>query len=592
MSATASLRGRPARALVPAAGRPLAVVARVLGPVAIVAVAAALRLVGLGRTPVNPFYDAAVRSMGESWHAFLTGAIDPTARVAIDKPPVDLWLQVASTKLLGFTPSALLLPAALGGIAAVVALYDLVRTVAGRTAAAAAALALAVLPVAVITARGDTMDAVMAACVLAAFAVAARGLAGARAGHMVAAGALLGLAFEVKLFEALVAAPALAVLWWLGARADRRHRALTLGAAAGACAAVAVLWLVVVSVAVPAAQRPFAFGSTHGSAWESTFVYDGWDRLTARDHPPLPAVLRRQGPGGATVQARRHAALRTGLRRREALQRAAPAPPGPARLLSSRAHLGARVGVELAAAWIALLGALLCGAWRRLDRTGRAGLAALAVWLATGTVLFSLQGALRPRYLEAFGGAVAGTLGVGVWAAAAALRSRPRLWPARVPIAAGAVVLLAAVLLPSALTSAAAVRAHVQDSGTPGAIPPARLARLSAYLRDHQGGARYEAAAVSVSKGAALIAHDGRPVLLLDGANGRPLVPVGALARAVARGEVRYALVGSDCSLAAADPRAGCSPAARWIRATGTDVSRAAGQPQPGLLYRLTPGGG
>jgi 4-amino-4-deoxy-L-arabinose transferase-like glycosyltransferase len=65
--------------------------------------------------------------MGSSWHAFLVGAFNPNATVAIDKPPVDLWLQVASTKLFGFTHFALLLPEALASTVAVVLLYDLVR---------------------------------------------------------------------------------------------------------------------------------------------------------------------------------------------------------------------------------------------------------------------------------------------------------------------------------------------------------------------------------------------------------------------------------------------------------------------------------
>jgi hypothetical protein len=62
------------------------------------------------------------------------GRFDPSARVAIDKPPVDLWLQVALTKLLGFGAFARLLPAALGGTLAVVALYDLLRTLISRRA--------------------------------------------------------------------------------------------------------------------------------------------------------------------------------------------------------------------------------------------------------------------------------------------------------------------------------------------------------------------------------------------------------------------------------------------------------------------------
>ena len=38
--------------------------------------------------------------MGVSWHNFFFGAYEPGGSVSIDKPPVDLWLQVASVKLL------------------------------------------------------------------------------------------------------------------------------------------------------------------------------------------------------------------------------------------------------------------------------------------------------------------------------------------------------------------------------------------------------------------------------------------------------------------------------------------------------------
>jgi 4-amino-4-deoxy-L-arabinose transferase-like glycosyltransferase len=107
----------------------------------------------------DPFYDGAARSMGTTWHALVTGAIDPAATVALDKPPGYGWLQVAATKLLGVDGLALHLPAALAGIVAVAALYDALRSLFGRRAAVAGALALAVLPIAVVTSRSDTMDA-------------------------------------------------------------------------------------------------------------------------------------------------------------------------------------------------------------------------------------------------------------------------------------------------------------------------------------------------------------------------------------------------------------------------------------------------
>jgi 4-amino-4-deoxy-L-arabinose transferase-like glycosyltransferase len=558
-----------------------------VAPVCVLALAAALRLALLDRTPLDPFYDAAVRSMGGSWHAFFTGAIDPAASVAIDKAPVDLWLQVATTKLLGFTPLALLLPAAIGGTLAVAALYDLVRTLAGRSAALLAALALAVLPLAVISARSDTMDSVMAALLLTAYAVAARGMRSGRRSQMIIAGVLVGLAFEVKLFEALVALAPLALMWWLGAPGSRARRAATLATAGGAFVVVALAWLVALTLFVPASQRPWAFGATNGSAWNATFIYDGWDRLTGANPPPEPAPVPLRGRLTAARRARLAAAQRRSNAIRAYAHAQAPARPGPLRLLSARAHLGARVGIELAAAWLALALVVALGAWRRLDRGGRAGLAALAAWLALGTLLFSAQAALRPRYLEAFDGAVAGCLGLAAWLTTAALLQR---WPGRrraPAIRAVAALALGAVLAPALATSVAAARAHTQDSGSPGALAPARLTALSHYLRAHRHGARYEVASVAVAKAGALIAYDGAQTLLLNGAYGHPLVSTARLASLVAHGQLHSAIVGSTCTAATLDRWDGCSPAARWIRAHGTDVSRVSGQPHLGLVYAL-----
>ena len=64
----------------------------------------ALRVYDLARVPGNPFYDAAVRSMGLSWHNFFFAAFEPSGRLAVDKPPIDLWLQVRASRRSGSTP--------------------------------------------------------------------------------------------------------------------------------------------------------------------------------------------------------------------------------------------------------------------------------------------------------------------------------------------------------------------------------------------------------------------------------------------------------------------------------------------------------
>src|SRR6185312_10446244 len=43
------------------------------------------------------------------------GAFDPSATLSVDKPPLDLWLQVASVRLFGFSAHSLILPAAIAG---------------------------------------------------------------------------------------------------------------------------------------------------------------------------------------------------------------------------------------------------------------------------------------------------------------------------------------------------------------------------------------------------------------------------------------------------------------------------------------------
>src|SRR6266576_270729 len=187
-------------------------------------VAAALRLLSLAGTRTNPYYDSAVRTMGLSLHNFLYGVFTPGGQVAIDKPPVDLWFQVASVKLFGFTPQALILPQALAASIACALLFDLVRRAFGTAAGIASGLALAVLPISVITARSDTMDSLMMALMVLAAWLVVRSAQTGRARWLYLAAAVMGIDFEVKLFEALLVLPALVLLYWIAAREPRRRR--------------------------------------------------------------------------------------------------------------------------------------------------------------------------------------------------------------------------------------------------------------------------------------------------------------------------------------------------------------------------------
>jgi 4-amino-4-deoxy-L-arabinose transferase-like glycosyltransferase len=415
-------------------------------------VAAALRLAHLGAVVSDPFYDGAVRSMTLSWHNFFFGAVEPSGAVAIDKPPVDLWLQVASVEALGWGSAALKLPQALAGTLAVPVLFVAIKRVFGVRAGLAAALALAVLPIEVITARSDTMDAVMMALMVLALALAVRASETGGTLWLLAAAAALGVAFNVKLLESLPALAPLALLAWLGLPGRRRRRAGQLALAAAVYAAVSLAWLSA-TLLYPAHDRPYAYGSTNGSAWNSAFVFNGLDRLEGKSL---------EGPEQGFIPGHRYPE-RT-LAQREAIP---IVPPSPTRLLARIGPLsGERLGLE-ALAGLLLGGALLLALlWERrstarwgpragaradgrgadddggeLAQTGsaRATLsddprlaqrklalaASLILWLVLGIALFSDMARLHPRYTEAVTPAVAGTLGIGIaWATERRTRGR------------------------------------------------------------------------------------------------------------------------------------------------------------------------
>jgi 4-amino-4-deoxy-L-arabinose transferase-like glycosyltransferase len=617
----------------------------------ITAGAAALRLIHLAQVPPDPFYDAAVRSMGLSWHNFFFGAFEPGGSVSIDKPPVDLWLQVASVKLLGFSRTSLKLPEALAGVAAVPLLFATVKRMWSAPAGIAAALALAVLPIEVITSRSDTMDGVMMALTVLALWLLVRACETGRLGWLLAGAAALGIAFDVKLLESVVALPGLALFALLGLPGPLRRRLLALAGASVMYVAVALAWLTA-TLLFPAHDRPYAIGSTNGSAWNAAFVFNGTDRLSGKSTEPLTLYQPGHHYPQATQSQRDHIPI---------------VPPSPTRLLARVGPLsGQRLGLELLIALLLGIPALVFALRERSVRRLRwASAAGIVLWTLTGTVLFSDMVRLHPRYVEGFTPALTALLGIGVaWAAGAdragtarvqtapsatagrqaiqsdaagqqavqstgnrarlivlavalaacvyyverleygltavwwitltaacaaiLLATLARLFPARAGVLSGATLAFAlatVVALPVAVDFSA-IENDVGDAGYVGALPGEEQRLLSAYLRAHQGRARYELAAESATSIGSLIVQDARPVLVLTTYDARVFTSVAHLQRLIAQGRVRYAFLNSFCAHASSI-NAACSAPAMWVRAHGTDVSAKAGLSHGGLLYLL-----
>jgi len=596
--ATAS---RPDWARPPAIALPSRAVWHPLLPaLALTVLAGYLRIRGLSGSHPNSFYDAAVRSMGESLRNLFYGAYDPSAQLAVDKPPVDLWLQVASTKLLGFNTRALVLPAAIFGTLAVPLLYDAVRRIYGVLAGVCAGVALAVLPLSVVSSRSDALDSVMMALLVLALWLGVRAIQTGQARWLYLAALVMGIDFNVKLFEALVPLPALFVLYLVGARVSMRRRLAQLGLALGIFVAASLCWIV--AVWLSPGPHPYPIGSTNGSVWNVVFAFNGYNRILAQPSVPAPGLFDAPAAG--------------------------------------------RIGPELVAAFV--LGGLALFVGSGLPRARRtppapvAVGAAIGLWLVTGTVLFQRMRSLHLRYLEAFTPAVAAALGIGVALltlraargklsaavalaggllatplALAALTSAPHtrpnalaigtgvaaavlalgtaaagralpLWKRAAPACAAVIAVLALVslLAGSVSYSTQLVRANTTDSGHTRELPAHILNKLDRFLISHRGANQYEYAASDPSRSGGLIARDGQPALLLETYHGHQVITPERLRALVAAGKVRWFVTKPRCS---PSYHGGCVPVLRWIATHGTNVARRYGISRRVRLYEVTP---
>jgi len=266
--------------------------------VAIILLAAGLRAWGLdGRGYGNPYYAAAVRSMLESWHNFFFNAFDPAGFVSVDKPPVALWVQVASAKVLGFSGLAVLLPQVLEGLAAIALVYHLVRRAFGTGAGLLAALFLAVTPVSVAMDRGGGTDScLILVLLLAAWALTHAVESGSRRFWLLSMG-LVGVGFNVKMMEALGVVPVFMASYYAGAPIGRRRKLGALAMGAVALAVVSLSWPLVYDL-TPADSRPFVGSSTHNSMLELAAAYNGIDRFIPRGRAPVSAGQNIGSPVG------------------------------------------------------------------------------------------------------------------------------------------------------------------------------------------------------------------------------------------------------------------------------------------------------
>jgi 4-amino-4-deoxy-L-arabinose transferase-like glycosyltransferase len=344
----------------------------------------------------NSFYAAAVQAGTKSWKAFFFGSLDSSNFITVDKPPASLWVMALSGRIFGFSSWSMLVPQALEGVAAVGLLYAAVKRWSGPVAGLAAGALFALTPVAALMFRFNNPDALLLLMLVAGAYCMTRALERAGTRWILAAGAMIGIAFLAKMMQAFLVLPAFALVYVVAAPTTLLRRIGQL-LAGGVAVLLSAGWWVAIVALWPAGSRPFIDGSPDNSILNLIVGYNGLGRIFSSSGPG--GGHGPGGGGGAVGGGGGGGANFSGA-------------TGPLRLFDEL--MGGQASWLLPAALLALC----CGLWvtrgaPRTDKT-RAALLLWGGWLiVTGAVFSFGQGVIHTYYTVALAPAIGALVAIG-----------------------------------------------------------------------------------------------------------------------------------------------------------------------------------
>ncbi len=229
----------------------------------------------------NAYYAAAIRSMTQSFHNFFFISFDPAGVVSVDKSPLGLWVQALFVLIFGYQGWAMLMPQALAGALSTFMVYVLTERYFGKTAGLVGALTFALTPAVVVASRNNTMDMQLVFVLLLAAWFLMRALETKKLRHLLLCALMLGLGFNIKMLQAYLALPAVAIAYLLFAKEPFWRR---LGKSVLSLALVLVVsfaWVAAVDL-TPAESRPYVGSSTDNTVMELIVGHNGLERIIGR----------------------------------------------------------------------------------------------------------------------------------------------------------------------------------------------------------------------------------------------------------------------------------------------------------------------
>ncbi len=180
----------------------------------------------------------------------------------------------------------MLAPEALCGVGAVLLLHNTVKRTLGHRAAMLAALMLALTPIFVAMSRFNNPDALLVLLEVAAAWALVRALQSGRTREVLLCGVFVGLAFNVKMLQAYLIVPGLALTLLIAGAGQRFDGALrSCWRAAAAMFFVSFVWYGTMML-IPAADRPWVGDTTDNSWFSLIFGANGLSRVSGESSGP------------------------------------------------------------------------------------------------------------------------------------------------------------------------------------------------------------------------------------------------------------------------------------------------------------------
>ncbi|WP_411809941.1 ArnT family glycosyltransferase, partial [Bacillus licheniformis] len=226
----------------------------------------------------NQYYLAAVKSMTQSFHNFFFASFDSSGFVSVDKPPVVLWIQTIFAKIFGVHTWSVILPQALAGAGSIYLLYALIKPKFGKGAARISALVMALTPIAVAVSRTNNIDSMLVFTLLLGTWCLMKAVKQGRLIWLLAAFGLIGLGFNMKMFQAFMVLPAFLLFYLIAAHANWKKKIVSAVLSLIVLTGISLSWALAVDY-TSADSRPYVGSSQTNSVLELAFGYNGTERL-------------------------------------------------------------------------------------------------------------------------------------------------------------------------------------------------------------------------------------------------------------------------------------------------------------------------